>query len=413
MTTAKELIESRLSRFEFIAMVSMLMAVTALATDMMLPAFGVMREHFGVAADSNALAPVVTFFFLGFAVGQLLLGPMSDAFGRKPLVYGGLAIYIVAAIAATFATTLPFLFAVRFLGGVGAAGVRVAAIPIVRDAYVGQQMAKVMSFIMAVFILVPVVAPTVGAIVLALGTWETIFWSIALFGFVAGLWSLRMPETLAPDRRIPLSYRDLSHSFSVVVTNRFTMGLTLGRSLLFGFFASYLASSQLIIDDVFDLDAWFPLIFAAWASVLGIALLLNTRLLDRFPLRSILRWVLNVYVVFSLGFFATALATGGTPPFWLFFVSLIPLVACHALIIPNLTSASMIPMGAVAGTATAVVGALAPLLGAIIGAGIDLQYDGTILPLATASAVLSVLAYGFYRWSDAVWERETAGHDTA
>ena len=411
MTSARELIESKLSRGEFIAMVSMLMAVTALATDMMLPAFGAMREHFGVAADSNALAPVVTFFFLGFAIGQLLLGPMSDAYGRKPLAYGGLAVYIVAAIAATFATSLPFLFAVRFLGGVGAAGVRVAAVPIVRDAYVGQQMAKVMSFIMAVFILVPVVAPTVGAIVLAVGTWETIFWTIAAFGLVAGIWSLRMPETLAPDRRVPLSYTDLTRSFSVVVTNRLTMGLTLSRSLLFGFFASYLASSQLIIDDVFGLDAWFPLIFAAWASVLGVALLVNTRLLDRFPLRAILRWTMNVYVVFALCFFAGAVITGGTPPFWLFFIALIPLIGCHALIIPNLTSASMIPMGAVAGTATAIVGALAPLLGAIIGAGIDLRYDGSILPLATAAGILSVLAYAFYRWSDAVWDRETAGHD--
>ncbi|MGI9666863.1 MAG: multidrug effflux MFS transporter [Acidimicrobiia bacterium] len=405
MNTARQALSGKLSRVEFTLMMSMLMAVTALAIDLMLPAFGVMREHFGLAADSNALAPVVTFFLMGLAVGQLVLGPMSDAFGRKPLLYFGLALYIAAAIGAAFAPSLGMLFALRFIGGIGGAGVRVAAVPLVRDAFEGEQMARVMSYIMAVFIMVPVIAPTLGAALLQIGSWQLLFWAIAVFGLLVGLWCLRLPETLHPADRIPLNPEKLKQSAATVVRNRFTMGLTLSQTLLFGFFASYLASSQLIIDDVFGLDPWFPLIFAATAVVLGIGMLVNTRLLKHFTLRPIMAGVMATYLVASTVFALTAIVTSGTPPFWLYMATLLPIIGCHALLIPNINAASMIPMGAVAGMATAVIGTISMLFGAGIGAFVDTLYDGTILPLAIATAVLTYLSYAFYRWADAIWDR--------
>jgi DHA1 family bicyclomycin/chloramphenicol resistance-like MFS transporter len=382
----------------------MLMAVVALAIDMMLPAFGVMRSEFGLAADSNALAPIITFFFLGLALGQPIWGPLSDALGRKRILYLGLAVYIAASIGATFAPSLPVLFALRFLAGVGAAGPNVVARGIVRDAYAGQTMAKVMSYVMAVFMVVPVVAPTFGAIILAFGSWQLIFWFFATFGLGVGLWSRRLPETLAPNRRIPLNLRHLTGATGTVLRSRFTMGLTFAQAALLGFFVSYLASSQLMIEDIFRLDAWFPIIFGGSAAAIGLGMLVNARLLNVVPLRSLLRGAFIGYGAATFFFAAIAWATGGKPPFWLFLLGLTPILFSHALLIPNLNAAAMIPMGSVAGTAAAAVGTISILGGALIGALIDNWYNGTIIPLATAGLLGCAIAFAFFIWAERVWD---------
>lgn len=407
MSAARDTIESRLSRVEFTALISMIMAVAALAIDMMLPAFGAMRSEFGLSIDSNALAPMVTFFLLGLGFGQPVWGPLSDALGRKRILYLGLGVYALGSIGAAFAPNLGVLFALRFVAGAGAAGPRVVANGIVRDAYEGQTMAKVMSYVMAVFIAVPVVAPALGSLVLTIGTWQMIFWVFAIFALGVGLWSTRLPETLPVSRRIPLNARKLLEATSSVLRNRFTMALTLAQTAVFGFFSSYLASSQLIIDDVFDLDAWFPIIFGGSAAVLGIGMLLNTRLLNVLALRTVLRFTVALYTAAAFMFAAIAWISGGTPPFWLFLAGLMPILLCHALLIPNLNAAAMIPMGEVAGTASAVVGTISILGGATIGAAVDLAYNGTIIPLATAAAVGCTLAFVFYVWADRGWESAT------
>jgi DHA1 family bicyclomycin/chloramphenicol resistance-like MFS transporter len=382
----------------------MLMAVVALAIDMMLPAFGVMRSEFGLAADSNAVAPIITFFFLGLALGQPIWGPLSDALGRKRILYLGLAVYIAASIGATFAPSLPVLFALRFLAGVGAAGPNVVARGIVRDAYAGQTMAKVMSYVMAVFMVVPVVAPTFGAIILAFGSWQLIFWFFATFGLGVGLWSRRLPETLAPNRRIPLNLRHLTGATGTVLRSRFTMGLTFAQAALLGFFVSYLASSQLMIEDIFRLDAWFPIIFGGSAAAIGLGMLVNARLLNVVPLRSLLRGAFIGYGAATFFFAAIAWATGGKPPFWLFLLGLTPILFSHALLIPNLNAAAMIPMGSVAGTAAAAVGTISILGGALVGALIDNWYNGTIIPLATAGLLGCAVAFAFFIWAERVWD---------
>lgn len=406
MNAARGTIESRLGRLEFTVLISMIMAVAALAIDMMLPAFGDMRSHFDLPVDSNALAPIVTFFFIGLGLGHPIWGPLSDALGRKRVLYAGLAVYIVSSIGAAFAPSIEVLFLLRFIGGIGAAGPRVVAIGIVRDAYQGEAMAKVMSYVMAVFILVPVFAPALGSLVLAFGPWHLIFWVIAAFGIAVTVWSTRLPETLPSERRIPLKAGRLLDASLVVLRNRFTIGLTFAQTAVFGFFASYIASSQLIIDDVFGLDPWFPVIFGSSAAVVGVGMLLNTRLLNIAPLRSLLRWALVGYAGSTFTFAAIAWATGGTPPFWLFLAGLTPILLCHALLIPNLNAAAMIPMGDVAGTAAAVIGTISILGGALVGAIIDAAFDGTIIPLATAGAIGCTIAIVFYVWTDRVWERE-------
>ncbi|MCL1600303.1 MAG: multidrug effflux MFS transporter [Actinomycetia bacterium] len=404
VSAARDTIQSHLSRVEFTMMISMTMAVTALAIDMMLPAFGAMRSEFGLAADSNAVAPIVTSFFLGLAIGQPIFGPLSDALGRKRVLYIGLTIYILASIGAAFSPSLTVLLALRFVGGVGAAAPSVVSRSIVRDAYEGQAMAKAMSYVMAVFILVPVLAPTLGAIILTVGTWHMIFWFFAAFGIGVGLWTRRMPETLPPERRIPLNLSHLIGATGVVFRSRFAMGLTFAMTALFAFFTSYLASSQLIVDDIFGLDPWFPTIFGGSAAVLGVGMLVNARLLDIVDLRSLLRGTFVGYGASVVVFATIAWTTGGEPPFWLFLVGLTPILFCHALLIPNLNAAAMIPMGNVAGTAAAVTGTITILGGATVGAIIDRAYNGTIIPLATAGLIGCAVAIAFFVWAERTWD---------
>ena len=185
------------------------------------------------------------------------------------------------------------------------------------------------------------------------------------------------------------------------------MGLTLAQTALFGFFASYLASSQLIVDDVFGLDPWFPVIFGASAAVLGVGMLANTRLLDRFSLRSILRGVFTTYVIFAVSILVVTLAAGGSPSFWVFQGLLVPILFAHALLIPNLNSAALIPMGALAGTAAAVIGTVSTFGGAVIGATLDAAYDGSILPLSVGLVLSATVGTALYWWSDRVWDEST------
>ena len=404
MNAAHDKILSRLDEREFIVIISMLMALTALAIDMMLPAFGAMRSDFGLDEGSSAVAPVVTVFLLGLGAGQPLWGPLSDALGRKRILWIGLSVYVLGALGAAFAPSLGLLLLWRFAGGFGAGAVRVVAHGVVRDAYQGERMAKVLSYILAVFILIPVVAPSMGTLVLAFGSWRVIFGVLVVFAILAGLWATRLPETLPLERRIPLHLPQLTAAARAVLTSRFAMGLTLAQMLVFAFFVSYLATSELIIGDVFGLAPWFPLFFGGSALLFCAGMLLNPRLLDRFGLRRLLGYVLTGYLMASLVFAATALLTGGSPPFWLFVLTLMPILLAHAFVLPNLNSAAMMPMGNIAGTAAAVIGTIVTLGGAVIGALIDRAYDGTITPLAMAAALLCLVAYVWYRWADARWD---------
>lgn len=381
----------------------MIMAIVALAIDMMLPAFGEIREGFGLAEDSNQLAPIVTFFFIGLAVGQPVWGPLSDALGRKRILYGGLAVYILGAIGAVWAPSLGILFLFRFIGGLGAAGPQVVALSVVRDVYEGEAMARALSFIMAVFLLVPIIAPTVGAAVLEVGRWQTVFWVMVVFAVAVGVWSIRLPETLAPPDRVPLEFTRLRGAASMVLSTRTTMGFTLAQTAMFGFFTSFLASSQLIVDDVFDLGAWFPVIFAGSAALIGVAILMNAWWLKRFGLRMVIRSASAGHLAASLAFMVIIVVSDGRPSFPVFAISFVPISIAYAMLIPNLNSAALVPMGAIAGTASAVIGATTLLGGAVIGSLVDRAYDGSVLPFGIAAGVLGVVAFALTTWAQRAW----------
>jgi DHA1 family bicyclomycin/chloramphenicol resistance-like MFS transporter len=380
-------------RTEFVVMMASTMALTALSIDLMLPAFDEMRTDFGLASDSTDIAATITVFFIGLAIAQLLYGPLADRFGRKPVLYGGLLIFVLGAIGSALADSLSGLLAFRFVWGVGAAAPRVISFSIIRDIYEGDRMARVMSFIAAVFILVPVVAPGIGALLLRFASWRFLFWLTAALAGLVGLWILRLPETLDPAYRLErLKVRSVARAARIVVTNRQAVGYTVAMTFVFGAFVSYLASSELVWEEVYGRGDQFPLIFGALALAIGIAVLTNGVVVDRVGARRIIHAALFAYVATSGLALVVAIVGEGSPNFWLFVVLLgLPLVS-HGLLIPNANALAMAPLGHVAGTASAIIGAFSIMGGAILGTVIDRAFDGTVTPMITGFFLASLAA---------------------
>ncbi len=380
-------------------MVSMLMASTAISIDIMLPAFGRMRDDFGLPADSTQVGATVTAFFLGLAAAQLVYGPLADRWGRKPTLYLGLAIYVFGALTAALAPSLGLLIAARFVWGVGAAGPRVISLSVVRDIFEGDRMARAMSFIMAVFVLVPVIAPSIGAAILEFASWRVLFVVVAGFGVVLALWSLRLPETLDPANRMGAGPAALARAAKVVATSRVTIGYTVAMAFAFGAFVSYLSTSELIISEIYDRPSLFPIIFGGTAAVMGAAMLSNAWFVGRFGLVPLVRSAFRLFIGLSIGLAVLGLATAGVPPFGLFVVALAVTLGAYSVLSPNLNALAMQPMGPVAGMAAAVVGTLSLTGGAVFGFLLDQTYNGTVVPLAIGFVVYGTFGLLFTRWA--------------
>lgn len=386
---------------EVIALLAMVMAIVALAVDIILPAFADIRADFGLAPDSTAAAGLITTFLLGLAVSQVFYGVLADRFGRKPILYTGIALYIAGALASAFAPDMGWLLAARFVWGAGAAAPRILTLSVLRDIYSGERMARAMSFVMAIFILVPVVAPSLGAVLTNWITWRGAVGFTVVVAVLVGIWTLRLPETLRPENRLELTRSDVLRAAKVVLTNRITVGYMLAFTALFGSFASYLASSELIFSDVFGLADEFPVIFGALSVVMGVAVFVNGSMVERVGLRRLINLVMIGYLVAAVALNILSFATDGKPPFWLFAVSLAVVFSMHALLIPNMNSAAMIPMASVAGTASAIIGTVATAGGALLGAVIDRAYDGTVAPLSLGFLALGIVAWLLCRSAEA------------
>jgi MFS transporter, DHA1 family, multidrug resistance protein len=384
---------SRPSEAEFIALIALSIALAALGIDVMLPAFPAIRAELDLPPDSTAVGGLVTAYFLGLAIGQLVHGPISDRFGRRPTLYAGFTLYGVGAVLAILAPSLPLLLAARFVWGLGAAGPRVVTVAVIRDTYEGDRMSRAMSFVMAVFLVVPVLAPSIGAAIVSVAGWRWIFGVCVLAAALMALWAVRLPETLAPEHRLELRFGRVLAAARFVVTERRTVGYTVALTALFGAFLSYIATSELLIGDVYGRPAAFPVVFGGLALVMGVAALANTRLLKRVPTGRLAHGVLLGYLGAALLLALLAVATGGRPPLPVFLAGVATMLAAHALLIPNLTSLAMAPMGSVAGTASSLVGASQIAGGALLGAGLDRLYDGSIRPLASGFLVLGCVAF--------------------
>ncbi|CAA9254205.1 MAG: hypothetical protein AVDCRST_MAG20-2503 [uncultured Acidimicrobiales bacterium] len=379
---------------EFVALMATCMAMAALSIDLMLPAFADMRRDFGLAPDSTAVSWVLTAFFLGLAAGQLVYGPMSDRFGRKPMLYTGLAVYVVSGTAAALMPSLGGLVVCRFLWGLGAAAPRSLALAMVRDAYGGERMARTMSLVMAIFVLVPVFAPGLGALALAVVPWRALLLVPVLAASTLAVWARRLPETLPVERRRSVAPAALLEALRAVLRNRQTAGFTLVVTCLFGIMTSFIGNFEIIVSDVFGQGGSFPLIFGVLAMTLGAGALLSARLVVQVGLLRLLR-LAACYLLVVAGLLAVlAEASGGRPPLWAFVLLLGALLPGMSVLLPNSNSAAMAPLPHVAGMAAAVIGTLSTAGGALLGSVVDAAFDGTVRPFAFAVVAFAAVASG-------------------
>ncbi len=378
---------------QLISLLAFSMALTALGIDLLLPAFGAVRVEFGLAADDNATAGLVTAYFLGLAGGQLVYGVLADSLGRRRTLYLGYGIYFLGAVASFLAPSLATLYAARVLWGLGAAGSRVVTLAVIRDTWVGDRMSRAMSFVMAVFITVPILAPTLGQLIVDVAPWRWIFGACAVGVVLVATWARRLPETLAVEDRLPLQADRLVAATKAVLREPRTMWPALAMTALYGVFTSWIASSELLISDVFGRGEQFPLVFGGLAASLGVAMLVNARVVEAMGTRRVTRLAAGGYVVASVVFAVLAVVSGGVPPFWPFAVVLAVLLGSHALLVPNINSLAMEHVGHVAGTASSVIGALQIAGGALLGTLLDRTFDGSVTPLA-----LGFLGYGVLAW---------------
>lgn len=385
---------------ELIVFLAMAMALSALGIDLLLPAFPDIRAEFGLDPGSTLVSGFITAYFVGLAGGQLIIGPLADRYGRRTLFRLGIVLYAVGAALTIVAPTFTLLLVSRFVWGLGAATGRVLAVAIVRDRFVGAAMARTISLIMAVFVTVPVVAPALGVVLLRWLAWDQLVLLNLAAAALVLLWTARLEETLPAGARRTLHPRVLASAASRVLRHPSSGPLVIAQAVLFGGFASYLSTSEVVYREVFDSESLFPLLFGGMALTMGFATLVNGRVVERIGLSRMLRIDLAGYLVGAAVLLAIALVTGGRPPLAVYVVVLGVLLSSHAVLIPNLNARAMEPMGDIAGTASAINGSMLVGVGALIGAGIDRAYDGTVLPLALAMLAVGLLTAFLLRSSE-------------
>ena len=379
----------------------MMMSLTALSIDAMLPALAQIGRDLNVQ-NANSRQLVISVLFFGLAVGQLFFGPLSDKTGRKPAIYAGFACFIAGSLVSMFAISFPMMLFGRLLQGAGISAPRTVTLALVRDQYEGRAMARVMSFVMTVFILVPMIAPTMGQAILLFSGWRTIFGSFVLLTLITFLWfALRMPETLAPEKRAPFSWRRIITTTREIIRIRPAIGYTVTAGFVSGAFIGYLNSSQQIFQEQYALGELFPLFFAIIALSVGLASLLNARLVIRIGMRSLVRGSLITILGLSSVALVIALATAGHPPLWLLMAYLMMSLFCIGILFGNMNSLAMEPLGNIAGIGAAVVGALSTLISVMLGTVIGQNYNGTVLPVVAGLAILAGLSLVVVHWADA------------
>jgi MFS transporter, DHA1 family, multidrug resistance protein len=392
---------------EFIALVAALMASNALAIDAMLPALPAIGQALGVA-EENRRQLVITSYLLGFGAAQLLYGPLADRYGRKALLIGGLAIYGIFGLLAGIASSFTLLLAARAVQGAAAAATRVLVVSIVRDRYQGSAMAQIMSTVMIVFMVVPVLAPAFGQAVLAVASWRHIFIALGVYGAVLALWTwLRLPETLRPEHKRPLSLGTIGEAVWTTLKVRQSIGNTIALTLLMGALFAFINSIQQIVFDVFGRPELIGLVFALIAGPMAISSYANSRLVMRLGAKRILIWALAAFTVASAVHLAAAALAGET--IWSFVALQAATMIFFGLIGANAGALAMEPLGHIAGTASSLQGVITTVGGALIGFAIGQQFNGTTLPFLVGFTICGAASLAVATWANRQPCRDT--HD--
>jgi len=375
---------------EFVAFIALSMAVGALAIDLMLPSLRAITDDFGLP-NANRSQAVIAVFLLGMGVPQLLFGPVTDCCGRRPVILGGLVVFVLGGLLAALAQDFPALLVARLLQGLGAGAQRVVTVSIVRDRYSGVHMARAMSLAMAVLLLEPIIAPLLGQLILMAASWRWMVGTVAMAGSAMLAWALlRLQESLPPHRRRSISPRSVAAAYKAVVTSRAAFGYMLAFGLVMGAHLGFLGSAQAIFQTTFDAGLRFTLLLALVSLATSMAAFANARLVRRYGSPRLIRVGLTALAAINLLALGPAAAGAVTLPAY------VAVQACSmfafGLLVPNLSAMAMNPLGSIAGTASSMLGFLTATLGALLGFAVGQLFDGTIRPVLAGYVLMSVAA---------------------
>lgn len=381
---------------EFVAFVAALMAVNALGVDLMLPALADIGHQLHIAA-ANHRQWIITAYMLGFGTGQLVYGPLADRYGRKPILLFTLVGFVAASVFAASSLTFAALLGARVLQGLMSASTRVLAVAIVRDRYSGRQMARTLSVAQMIFFLVPILAPSLGQVLLAFGPWRFIFYALAAFAACVLAWAVtRLHESLPADRRNPLSIASLRRSYRLTLTNRFSAGYAIAASMTFGGIIAFVSSAQQIFVDEFHAGDRFTLLFAACAFSMGCASFANSRLVERLGTRLISQAA--VLALIGLSLLHVGIIAVGHESLWTYMVFQALSMTCIGLCGSNFGAMAMEPVGHIAGTASSIQGFITSVGAVVVGSLIGQSYDGTTYPLAIGYLGIGVVVLAVVYW---------------
>lgn len=386
-----------LTTVELIAMVGGLMALNALSIDILLPALSEIGQDLGAPGNDRQL--VITAYVFGFGIAQLAFGPLADALGRRRTLLFALAGYLVATGLCIIAFDFTLMFIARLLQGVAAAATRVIAVAVVRDLVSGRRMAEIMSFAMTVFMIAPILAPGIGQLVLVVAPWEAIFVVLFVLGAVLTVWMMmRLPETMRPEHRIKLSFKDAARNYRLAASHRVSLGYLSAAALIFGALFAFIATSEQIIAELYGLEAWFAVAFGAVAVGLAVANVINARIVRRLGMRRISHAAMIAFLIINSVHLVIAFA--GQPPFWLYFTLLSAALVLFAMMGANFSALVMEPAGERAGTAAALYGAVTSMSGAVLGSLIGQVYDDSVVPLLAGFVVMGAGGFVIIVWTE-------------
>ena len=391
--------QSRISTGEFTVLVALMMSIVAISIDALLPAFDAIRADIAMSHPNQAQL-VVSALFFGMALGQLICGPLSDATGRKKVLNGGIALFLVGTVVCYFANDINTLLFGRFIQGLGVSGPYVSAISIVRDKYSGNDMARIMSLVMMIFVMVPALAPSLGQAVLWVGSWRDIFLLYVGYALLIVVWIFwRLEETLPKPHRIPMSKKGFSEGFKEVISNVPTVCYMVCMGLFFGSFIGYLNSAQQIFQDLFKTGELFTLYFGLLAIVFGAASLVNSRLVQTWGMQHLSDSAVLGIIVSSAVFLVLHLII--EVQLWMFLSYAAVLFFCFGLVFGNINAMAMEPMGHVAGIAAAIIGATSSIMSMCIGTVIGQMYNGTLIPVTAGFFIFSCISMAILTFAKA------------
>ena len=393
--------KATLSQLEFVALMALLTSLVALSIDAMLPALTAMGQDLAsTGPQQNHL--VVSLFFIGMAFGQMFFGPFADARGRRASIMVGMVVFIVGTFICMAAEDMTTMLIGRFVQAFGVSGPRIAALAMIRDIYVGESMAKIMSFIMIIFILVPMAAPVIGQWIMLLSSWWYIFVFFLFITLLTAIWFFsRQPETLHRSVRRPFAVSEFIEAARFILSHRQVLPYIIAMGCIFGAFLAYLSASQTIFQSLYKTGEWFPYIFALLAFAIGCASMLNARLVEQMGMLRLCYMALLGHILTSLVLCVVVWLSGGLPDLLLWIALLFVDFFFVGILFGNMNALAMQPLGQVAGVGAAFIGSLSSVVAVPIALFVDSFLVNSLQPITLGFLILGVCSYGLFRVAEA------------